>query len=208
MSWLLLAAQAGASLFQARASTQAAGQQALAQTQSAYASALETITSTGEQAAFQAGAATFTGVLERFQIKEQAAYEGMMRHRALAQAMGAQRAASSAAGVIGGRTQQLLEARSQAAFTTEQMRARLVTELAFISSEQRQRTTVEGVRLEAATAARRAQVEAASVASGAKIEAAGAAKQAQVSMFGDMLKIGTKAVDLFQTTKATTGPTT
>jgi hypothetical protein len=162
-SWLLLAAQAGASLFQARASTLAAGQQAAA----------------------TAGAAAFSGVLERFQIKEQASYEDYLRSRALATSMGAQRAASSAAGVVGGRTQQLLEARSQAAFTYERARARMQTSLELTSSEMQQRARIEGARIEASSAAR----------------------QAQTSMFGDMLQIGTKAVDLFQTSKATTGPT-
>jgi hypothetical protein len=162
-SWFLLAAQAGASIFQARESTLAAGRQAAA----------------------VAGAATFSGVLERYQIKERATYEDYMRTRGFATAMGAQRAASSAAGIIGGRTQQLMEARSQAAFTYERARARVQTSLELASSEAQQRARVQGARLESESAA----------------------SQSRATMFGDFLKIGTKTVDLFQAGQAKIGPT-
>ena len=130
-SWLLAGAQLGVSLFQAREQMAAASR----------AAEME-----GARQATIAGRAAFGGAMERFQIRTAAGYEESLRRQQFGQAIGAQRAASGAAGVIGGRTQQLIEARSQAAFTREQAMARYQREMSLEASRFRETTALEDAR--------------------------------------------------------------
>ncbi len=130
-SFLLAGAQIGVSLFQAREQMAAAAQMAEME---------------GARQATIAGRTAFGGAMERFQIRTAAGYEESLRRQQFGQAIGAQRAASGAAGVIGGRTQQLIEARSQAAFTREQAMARYQRDMSIEASRYRETTALADAR--------------------------------------------------------------
>ncbi len=130
-SWLLASAQVGVSLLQARETMR---------------TALQSAEMEGARQATIAGRATFSGSMERFQIRTAAGYEESLRRQQFGQAIGAQRAASGAAGVIGGRTQRLIEARSQAAFTREQAMARYQRDMSIEASRYRETTALEDAR--------------------------------------------------------------
>lgn len=160
IEWIMLGAQVGGSLLQASASTRAAREQAQM---------------AGRAAGVAAGQAVYAGSMERFQIRNQAQYDEMLRRRGFAQAIGSQRAASASAGIIGGRTQQLIEARSQAAFTRELAQARFTEDMAVSSSRFRQESAIQAARAGGASAAMQAQQ---------------VSRQAQADLIGSFAKIG------------------
>lgn len=171
---LLMGAQVGMSIFGARESNKAAKKQARM---------------AGQQAGVTAGQAVFGGKMERFQIRNQARYEESLRRRGFAQSIGTQRAASSAAGIIGGRTQQLIESRSQAAFTREQGQARFNEDMAISSSQYRQESSVQAARYGGAQAAMQAnQVR----------------KQNTMNFMGDMIGVGKQGYALWEQRQAGT----
>lgn len=159
-SFLLAGAQIGMSLFQAREQQAAARQTAEMEAQ---------------RQAMGAGRAAFSGAMERGQLATQFAHESSLRRRGFATALGAQRAATGAAGVIGGRTAQMAEAQSQAAFTREQAMARYTTNMATEASRYREQT-----RLQDAEMATRA----------AFAQAGQQQRQAQLSFLGSAIGTG------------------
>ena len=172
MSWLLLGAQVGMSLFGARESNKAAKQQARM---------------AARRAGEAAGQAVFGGEMERFQIRNQARYEESLRRRGFAQAIGSQRAATSAAGIIGGRTQQLIESRSQAAFTREQAQARFGEDMAISSSRFRQSSAIQAAQFGGAQAA---------------MEANQIRRQITANFVGDMIDVGRQGYALWEQRQA------
>ena len=130
-SWVLATAEVGISLMQARETMR---------------TALQSAEMEGARQATIAGRATFSGSMERFQIRTAAGYEESLRRQQFGQAIGAQRAASGAAGVIGGRTQRLIEARSQGAFTREQAMSRYQREMSLEASRFRETTALTDAR--------------------------------------------------------------
>lgn len=122
----------GVSLFQARGQMDAA---------------LANATSEAERQSIIMGRAAFSGELERFQISNAARQSEQFRRRQLAGAVGAQRASMAAAGVVGGRTQQLLRAKSQVAFTREQATAASQERLQLAASRYRQSAAIEDARM-------------------------------------------------------------
>jgi len=162
--YILAAAQAGMSLFQARESIKAAG----------------------AQAAATIGSATYSGMMERYQLTQRARYEGSMRAQEFARTVGAQRAAMSSAGIIGGRTQALVQAQAQAGYARDVGQADLQTQAQVAASQYRQQSAI--------TAAR----------TGMKQDI----RQAQTTAFSGLLRAGTQAFDIFQARQAQTKPTT
>lgn len=132
LTFILGAASFGASLFQARTQVQSAVQSA----------GLE-----GERQGLIMGRATFSESMNRFQISNAARDAERFRRQQLGQAVGAQRASMAAAGVVGGRTQQLLQAKSQVAFTREQGRADSQERLQLAASRFRQTTAIEDAQM-------------------------------------------------------------
>jgi len=171
---ILAAAQVGVSLFGARQQAQAAEQQ---------------MTASIERAGLTAGRAAFAGPLERFQVRQQAETQENVRRRELGQTVASQRAASAASGVIGGRTQRLAQARSQAAFSREQALADQQTRLQLLASRERERTAIEDARLSMGDAGRVAQAQ---------------TDQATASLFGDLGRIASQNVSLFEQTPSST----
>jgi len=132
ISLILGAASIGVSLFQARGQAQAATQSA----------GLE-----GTRQGLIMGRAVFGESMNRFQISNAARDAEIFRRQQLGQAIGAQRASMAAAGVVGGRTQQLLRAKSQAAFTREQARAGTQQQLELEASRYRQSVAIQDAQM-------------------------------------------------------------
>ena len=172
MNWLLLGAQVGTSLFGARERNRAAKEQARM---------------AARRAGEAAGQAVFGGEMERFQIRNQARYEESLRRRGFAQALGSQRATTSAAGIIGGRTQQLIESRSQAAFTREQAQARFGEDMAISSSRFRQSSAIQAARFGGAQAA---------------MEANQVRRQTTIDFMGSLVKSGQQGYELWEQRQA------
>jgi acyl transferase domain-containing protein len=166
--WMLTAAQVGTSLLQARESTRAAQQQMEAAI---------------ERQGITAGRAAFAGPLERFQIQNVARAQSRSRRQELAQTIGAQRASFAASGVIGGRTQRLSLARSQAAFSREQALSDQQTRLQLLASQERQRAAMQNARLGMSDAGR---------------VAAAQGRQASVNLASSLLDVASTNFDLFQ----------
>lgn len=156
--YILAAAQGGLSLFQARESIRAAGATA--------ASAI--------------GGATYTGMMERWQLTQRARYEGSVRAQEFARTLGSQRAAMASAGIIGGRTQALVQAQSQAAYTRDVGQADVQTQAQLAASRYRQ---AQGI-------------------TAAQTEMRGAIRQAHTTAFSGLLRAGTQAFDIFQAKRA------
>ena len=131
-TFILAAASLGVSLLQARGQVQAAIQSA----------GLE-----GERQGLIMGRAVFGESMNRFQISNAARDAERFRRQQLGQAVGAQRASMAAAGVIGGRTQQLLRAKSQVAFTREQARADSQERMQLAASRYRESATIEDAQM-------------------------------------------------------------
>lgn len=100
-------------------------------------------TSRAAAAAARGQAQTF-GALERFQIARVGREDAVDRQNRLASALGSQRAALGAAGVSGGRTAQLLEARSLLNAQQDQTRANLRNLTATQASLVREQGAVRG----------------------------------------------------------------
>jgi len=133
-AWFLFAAQAGGSLLQARETSRAAARDAAA-------------------GAFQA---RYQGLMERYQIQRQAEVDARTRQDQFAQAMGAQRAALGHAGVGGGRTARLLEARGRTQYGHAQLEADVSARLATRASEFQERQQISALRRGAKAAQRQA----------------------------------------------------
>lgn len=157
-AFFLLAAQAGASLLQAHETSRAAVQQVGA-------------------GAYQA---RYAGLMERYQIQRQAQLDTRLRQDAFARAQGAQRAALGYAGVSGGRTAQLLEARSRTQYTQAQSEADISALLSTTASEYRERQQMSALR----TGARQA------------------IRQSQVDLLGSSLDVGLRGLEMYETGKA------
>lgn len=114
--WVLFAAQQGVNLLAASSQVAAAGEAA----GSAYRQSI------------------IGGEMERLQLERQARQSAEDRQRALASALGSQRAAMGAAGVAGGRTARLLEARSRLRAQEAQQREDLATQTRLQASRYRQ----------------------------------------------------------------------
>jgi len=166
--WMLAAAQVGTSLLQARESARAAEAQMVADIQ---------------RQGITAGRAAFAGPLERFQIQNAARSQSRARRQELAQTIGTQRASFASSGVVGGRTQRLTEARSQAAFSKDRALADQQTRLQLLASEERQRAEMENLRLGISDASRTAQ---------ARI------RQSNVNLASNLLSVASSNSDLFQ----------
>jgi hypothetical protein len=158
ISLILAGASIGVSLFQAREQTRAARQSAALE-----AARQGTIMSR----------VTFGGEMERMQIRTAAQASESFRRAQLGEALGAQRASMAAAGIIGGRTQQLLQARSQAAFTREQARESAQMRLQISASRYRESAAIQD-----------AQTSTQQVFAGARQEA----RQANASFLGNALQ--------------------
>jgi len=169
-SWMLAAAQVGTSLIQANAQQDAARQQ---------------MVSSIERAGIEAGRAAFAGPLERFQIKRSAENAEQVRRQELAQTIGAQRAGFAASGAVGGRTQRLSLARSQAAFTRESAQADARTRMELRASAEREAAKMQDVGR---------------VQEGAVRQAGAATRQSQISLFGNLLGVASQNQDLLETT--------
>jgi len=167
--WMLTAAQVGTSLLQARESRRAAQAQMEANIQ---------------RQGITAGRAAFAGPLERFQIQRNAQFDARLRQRDLAETIGSQSAAFASAGVIGGRTQRLSMARSQAEFSRERAQADFQTRTAIRASEERQRAAMQNARLGMSDAGR---------------VAAAQGRQAGINLASNLLSIASDNRDLFET---------
>lgn len=141
---LLAAAQVGVSLLGARSQADALEEQ---------------MESSIQRAGMTASRAAFAGPLERFQIGQQAEAQEQARRRDLGQTVASQRASLAASGVIGGRTQRLALARSQAAFSREQALADQQTRLQRFASRERERAALQDARLSMSDAGRQAQAQ-------------------------------------------------
>ncbi len=95
----------------------------------------------GRQAADETFQAVLSGNLERMQITRQAEEDARLRASELRSVLGSQQAAFGARGVAGGRTAQLIAARSRAAAMREQEMADFQTRMGLQSSEYRQTQT-------------------------------------------------------------------
>jgi hypothetical protein len=165
ISLILGAAQIGMSLFAARQQAQAA---------------LQTAELEAQRQGLVMGRAVFGGELERFQISNASRDAETFRRSQLGQAVGAQRASMAAAGIVGGRTQQLLRAKSQAAFTREQSRADSQERLQLTASRYRQSIAIEDAQM----ATRQAFSGAQQAARQATASFLGGALQTGVQLFG------------------------
>lgn len=123
----LTAAQVGTSLLQYGASTSAAAENLKSQT-------------------FQS---RFQGLMERYQLRQQAELEEEERARQLRSAIGSQRTATAASGVIGGRTARLLEAKSRARASRAREQAAVGQTMQQMASEHQERQRVSGFRQQA-----------------------------------------------------------
>ncbi len=167
--WMLAATQVGNSLLQARESTRAAREQ---------------MEATIQRQGITAGRAAFAGPLERFQIQRNAQFNSRLRQRDLAETIGSQRAAFASAGAIGGRTQRLSLARSQAEFNRERVQADFQTRMATLASRERERVAKEDARLGMSDAGRVAEAQ---------------GRQTQISLAGSLLNTAQDNADLLQT---------
>lgn len=147
-----------------------------------------------ERAGMNVRQTVFSGEMERFQIREQAQEEDRFRRMNFAQALGTQRARTSSAGIVGGRTQRLIEAQSQAALTRERTRAKFQEGLQLRSSEFNERTRVRAIE----TGAVDAQMQ----ASAGVDRAEAGAQQARTSFFGDLIGAGMQGNTLFEQNQA------
>jgi len=107
-----------------------------------------------QRAGIGAGRAAFAGPLERFQLRQVADSQSRARRQDLAQSVASQRASFASSGVVGGRSQRLFEARSQAAFTRNQALADQQSRLQILASEERQRAALQDARLSMTDAGR------------------------------------------------------
>jgi len=167
---MLAAAQIGVSLLGARSQTAAMEDQ---------------LTANIERAGITAGRAAFAGPLERFQIGQIAESQEQARRRELGQTLAAQRASSAASGIIGGRTQRLAQARSQAAFSREQALADQQTRLQRFASRERERAALQDARLAMSDAGRTAQAQ---------------GEQINASFLGDIAGVAARNTSLFENT--------
>jgi hypothetical protein len=157
-AWFLLAAQAGRSLLQAQETSRAAAQEAGA-------------------GAFQA---RYQGLMERYQIQRQAEVDARTRQDQFAQAMGAQRAMMGQAGIMGGRTARLLEARNRTQYSRAQLEEDVSAQLSTSASEFREQQRISGLR----RGARAAQ------------------QQAGIDLLGDFIGFGQKGLDIYEAQRA------
>jgi hypothetical protein len=123
-AWALFSAQTGVNLLAAHESAQRQG----------------------EIAGAQEAQAIVSGELERAQIRRQAQQSATDRQRALAEAIGSQRAAMGAAGVAGGRTARLMEAKSRLRAQEAQHREDLETQSRLAASQYGQRAASKRAR--------------------------------------------------------------
>lgn len=166
-TWLLAAAQIGTSLLSAQSATKAME---------------ANLDANIERAGITAGRAAFAGPLERFQVRQVAESQGRARRDEFARSLGAQRASSAAAGIVGGRTQQLIEARSQAAFSRETALADQQTRFRILASREQEKAAMENARMQMSDAGR------AALAQGNQITA---------SFIGDLVGTASDNTDLF-----------
>lgn len=166
-SWLLAAAQIGTSLLSA---------------QSATAAMEDNLAANIERAGITAGRAAFAGPLERYQVRRSAEYSERARNQDFASSIASQRAASAAAGVVGGRTQRLIQARSQAEFTRQEAMADSQTRFALAASREREKAAMENARMQMSDAGRTALAQ---------------GNQITTSFLGDMFNIASQNSDLF-----------
>lgn len=161
-------AQAGVSLLGARSQTQASMRQMQTEIQ---------------RAGITAGRVAFAGPLERFQITQQARFQEQSRMGDFSSRLASQRASAGAAGIVGGRTQRLIRARSQAEFTRQEATASAQERFALASSRERERAAREDAALQMRDAGRTARAR---------------GQQITTSLFGDLLGAAQSA-DLFST---------
>lgn len=173
-SELLTMAQIGTSLFAAKSATDAME---------------SNLRASIARAGTEAGRAAFAGPLERYQIRRSAEYTERLRSRDFAASVGAQRASSAAAGVVGGRTQRLIEARSQAEFTRQESMADTQTRFALAASRERERVARENAKMQMSDAGRRALAQ---------------GNQITTSFLGDLFQIASQNSDMFGGSGGTT----
>lgn len=173
-SWILVGAQIGTSLFGARAERSAARAQR---------------TLAGAQHTLITAQTEISGQMERFQLRRRAEEEESIRRAQLAEALGSQRASMAGAGVVGGRTQRLIEARSQAMFTRDQAYADYQTRMGLAGSRFQERMTVAGARLQQG---------------GAQAQYSSAVQQSRANMWGGLLQAGKRAYNLWEDSRAAT----
>lgn len=154
---ILFAAQAGVSLLGARSQARASEQQMEAEI---------------ERAGITAGRAAFAGPLERFQIRQQARFQEQTRARDFSSRLASQRSSAGASGIIGGRTQRLIRARSQAEFTRQEALAGSQERFALASSRERERAAREDAAMQMSDAGRAARAR---------------GQQVTASLFGNLL---------------------
>lgn len=132
ISLILGAASIGLSLFQAREQSSAARATAVME---------------AERQGIIMGRIAFGESMNRMQITNAAQEAEGFRRRQLGAAVGAQRASMASAGIIGGRTQQLLQAKSQAAFTREQARADSQQRMQLAASRYRESAGIQDAQM-------------------------------------------------------------
>lgn len=175
MPWVagtLLATTVVSSLFGARSARSAARAQSL------LASAQGELTRTQ---------ATVSGQMERFQLRRRAEEEEAARRGYLAEAIGSQRASMAGAGIVGGRTANLIEARSQALFTRDQAYADFQTRMGLAGSRHQEGMAIAGSHLGQA---------------GASVQASSQQAQSQANLWGGIISSGFRAYNLWQDAEA------
>jgi len=188
LSSLLLGASVGASILNMRQQVDTSARNAArAQVQGDLAV---------ERAGVNVRQTVFSGEMERFQIREEAQEADRFRRMEFSQALGTQRARTASAGVIGGRTQRLIEAQSQAALTRERSRARFKEGMQLRSSEFNERTRVRAIE----TGAVDAQMQASAGVDRAETNA----QSARTSFFADLVGAGRSGQTLFEQNQAAT----
>lgn len=135
--FFLTAAQAGTSLLQAHYESKAIGEQTA-------------------EGIFQS---KYAGLMERFQLKRQAQLESRARQEAFAQTQGAQRAALYAAGVGGGRTARLLEARSRTQYSRAQSEADISARMGTQASRTKRQREQSALRMGARQAIQQSSLD-------------------------------------------------
>jgi hypothetical protein len=118
--------------------------------------------------------------MERYQIQRQAEVDARTRQDQFAQAMGAQRAMMGQAGIMGGRTARLLEARNRTQYSRAQLEEDVSARLSTSASEFREQQQISGLR-------RGAQA---------------AQQQAGINLLTDFLGFGQQGLDIYEAGKA------
>lgn len=157
IEWILLGAQAGLSLLQAQESSHA-------------------IRKSVREGAFQA---RYQSLMEQYQIRRAAEIDARERQERFTESLAAQRAALGFAGVSGGKTAQLLKARSRVEYERAQLEATVSAQLATSAAAFKEQQQISSLRLGSEQAM----------------------KQAGIDLFGSLLKTGSKAYDLYSAKK-------